>query len=145
MSEADIEKLERGGGRGSRPSQDDDDCCGSFASVLIYFISCLLILCTFPFSLCVCIKMVQVSSLIIHKIMALILDLGNNVIFWKSKFLANNCCSKSVTCSSGGTSSNSNPFKTLILGIFFFCSLAWQLRHKMMLGSCLFIFLPLRA
>jgi len=59
MSEADIEKLERGGGRGSRPSQDDDDCCGSLASVLIYIISCLLILCTFPFSLMLCIKMVQ--------------------------------------------------------------------------------------
>jgi len=44
----------RGGGR-----QEEDDCCGSFASVLITIMSMILIVCTFPFSLCVCIKMVQ--------------------------------------------------------------------------------------
>jgi len=42
---------------GSR--NEDDDACGSFASVLITIVSMILIICTFPFSLCVCIKMVQ--------------------------------------------------------------------------------------
>merc|ERR1711962_1909100 len=39
--------------------QDDDAGCGGFVGGLIWVISMILIVCTFPFSLCVCIKMVQ--------------------------------------------------------------------------------------
>merc|ERR1711953_254983 len=38
---------------------DDESCGGSWVSTLIFVISMILIICTFPFSLCVCIKMVQ--------------------------------------------------------------------------------------
>jgi len=38
---------------------DDESCGGSCVSTLIFIISMILIICTFPFSLCVCIKMVQ--------------------------------------------------------------------------------------
>ena len=52
----DIEGVKpRGGG-------DDESACGSFVAGLIWFISILLIICTFPFSLCVCVRMVQVSK-----------------------------------------------------------------------------------
>jgi len=52
-----MERLERG--RSVPDGGDDDSACGSCASVLIAAISWLLIICTFPLSLCVCIKMVQ--------------------------------------------------------------------------------------
>merc|ERR1711962_1048392 len=39
--------------------QDEDEGCGGFVGGLIWVISMILIVCTFPFSLCVCIKMVQ--------------------------------------------------------------------------------------
>ena len=42
----------------SKP-EDEDQGCGSCVGALIWAISMLLIVCTFPFSLCVCIKMVQ--------------------------------------------------------------------------------------
>ena len=51
--------FETGGGG------DDESACGSFVAGLIWFISILLIICTFPFSLCVCVRMVQVSKDII--------------------------------------------------------------------------------
>merc|ERR1712062_820624 len=38
---------------------DDDTACGSFISGLIWLMSMVLIICTFPFSLCVCVRMVQ--------------------------------------------------------------------------------------
>ena len=41
---------------------DDESCGGSCVSTLIFVISMILIICTFPFSLCVCIKMVQVRN-----------------------------------------------------------------------------------
>ena len=41
---------------------DDESCGGSCVSTLIFIISMILIICTFPFSLCVCIKMVQVRN-----------------------------------------------------------------------------------
>jgi len=37
----------------------DTSYCGSFISTVIFIFSAILIVCTFPFSLCVCIKMVQ--------------------------------------------------------------------------------------
>lgn len=37
----------------------DTSYCGSFISTVIFVFSAILIVCTFPFSLCVCIKMVQ--------------------------------------------------------------------------------------
>lgn len=40
-------------------SADDDSGCGQFVSGLLFFLSMLLIVCTFPFSLCVCVRMVQ--------------------------------------------------------------------------------------
>merc|ERR1719471_2814998 len=39
--------------------QDDDSYCGSCVSTVIFIFSVILIICTFPFSLCVCVKMVQ--------------------------------------------------------------------------------------
>ena len=43
-------------------NMDDEDTtyCGSCISTVIFIFSAILIVCTFPFSLCVCIKMVQV-------------------------------------------------------------------------------------
>merc|ERR1711994_124549 len=41
------------------PRDDDDDGCGSCVGTLIWIISMILIICTFPFSLCVTVKMVQ--------------------------------------------------------------------------------------
>ena len=38
---------------------EDDSVCGSFVSGLIFVVSMILIICTFPFSICVCIRMVQ--------------------------------------------------------------------------------------
>ena len=55
----DIDGVKPGGGG------DDESACGSFVAGLIWFISILLIICTFPFSLCVCVRMVQVSKDII--------------------------------------------------------------------------------
>jgi len=40
-------------------SHDDGDCAGGFCSVLLTILSLLLIICTFPFSMLVCIKVVQ--------------------------------------------------------------------------------------
>jgi len=45
--------------RASDGGSDDDSVCGSFISGLIFVMSMVLIICTFPFSLCVCIRMVQ--------------------------------------------------------------------------------------
>ena len=61
MEEGNEEKYQanrnvRSGNEGS----DDDSVCGSFISGLIFVMSMILIICTFPFSLCVCIRMVQV-------------------------------------------------------------------------------------
>ena len=39
---------------------EDTSYCGSCISTLIFVVSAILIVFTFPFSLCVCIKMVQV-------------------------------------------------------------------------------------
>ena len=39
---------------------EDTTYCGSCISTVIFIFSAILIVCTFPFSLCVCIKMVQV-------------------------------------------------------------------------------------
>merc|ERR1711874_937148 len=39
--------------------EDEDSVAGSFVAGLIYVLSMLLIICTFPFSLCVCVRMVQ--------------------------------------------------------------------------------------
>ena len=44
-------------------TDNDDSVCGSVAGFLITSLSILLIILTFPFSLCVCLKMVQVSHL----------------------------------------------------------------------------------
>ena len=41
-------------------TDNDDTVCGSLASAAIFVFSILLIILTFPFSLCVCLKMVQV-------------------------------------------------------------------------------------
>merc|ERR1712038_1212210 len=41
------------------PRDDDDGGCGSCVGTLIWIISMILIICTFPFSLCVTVKMVQ--------------------------------------------------------------------------------------
>jgi len=45
--------------RSGNEGSDDDSVCGSFISGLIFVMSMILIICTFPFSLCVCIRMVQ--------------------------------------------------------------------------------------
>ena len=45
-----------------KSSEDDQGCGGSCVSTLIWVVSMILIICTFPFSLCVCIKMVQVQN-----------------------------------------------------------------------------------
>jgi len=60
----DIESKMVSSGPSSRHStaaaaNDGNDSCGSFFSVLITVCSMILIIITFPFSLCVCIKMVQ--------------------------------------------------------------------------------------
>ena len=44
-----------------RRQEDEDDGCGSFVSGLLFFLSFLMIVVTMPFSLCFCIKMVQVG------------------------------------------------------------------------------------
>merc|ERR1712110_702702 len=57
--------VEEGNGLKSRTTRttesntEDDSMAGSFVAGLIYVISMILIICTFPFSLCVCIKQVQ--------------------------------------------------------------------------------------
>merc|ERR1711953_1344998 len=45
--------------RAASEGSDNDTVCSSWVSTLIFVISMILIICTFPFSLCVCIKMVQ--------------------------------------------------------------------------------------
>ena len=52
-SQNDINEVKPRGG------SDDESACGSCVAGLIWIISILLIICTFPFSLCVCIRMVQ--------------------------------------------------------------------------------------
>ena len=52
-SQNDINEVKPSGG------SDDESACGSCVAGLIWIISILLIICTFPFSLCVCIRMVQ--------------------------------------------------------------------------------------
>ena len=39
---------------------DDESYCGSAISTIIFVLSVIMIILTFPFSLCVCMKMVQV-------------------------------------------------------------------------------------
>jgi erythrocyte band 7 integral membrane protein len=57
--------VEDGNGLKSRTTRttesntEDDSMAGSFVAGLIYVISMILIICTFPFSLCVCVRMVQ--------------------------------------------------------------------------------------
>ena len=59
--------VEEGNGLKSRTTRttesntEDDSMAGSFVAGLIYVISMILIICTFPFSLCVCVRMVQVN------------------------------------------------------------------------------------
>jgi erythrocyte band 7 integral membrane protein len=45
--------------RTTESNTEDDSMAGSFVAGLIYVISMILIICTFPFSLCVCVRMVQ--------------------------------------------------------------------------------------
>ena len=59
----------------------DSSVCGSCATGLIWVISWILIACTFPFSLCFCIKMVQVCYVgfylgLLWNVLALIFTLG---------------------------------------------------------------------
>ena len=52
---------ERGSKDRSKPDKaEDDSAVGGCVSGLIWVLSMLMICCTFPFSLCVCIKQVQV-------------------------------------------------------------------------------------
>ena len=46
--------------RAASEGSDNDTVCSSFISGLIFVMSMIMIICTFPFSLCVCIRMVQV-------------------------------------------------------------------------------------
>ena len=43
---------------------DEGNICSAIVTVLLTIISVIMVLCTFPFSLCVCIRMVQVSILL---------------------------------------------------------------------------------
>ena len=62
-----MDKVEEGGQQRSEQFDapdihmggDDPSYFGSCISTIIFVISVILIVCTFPFSLCVCIKMVQ--------------------------------------------------------------------------------------
>jgi len=45
--------------RAASEGSDNDTVCSSFISGLIFVMSMIMIICTFPFSLCVCIRMVQ--------------------------------------------------------------------------------------
>ena len=63
-----MNKVEEGGQQRSEPfdaaninmdGEDRTSYFGSCISTVIFVISAILIVCTFPFSLCVCIKMVQ--------------------------------------------------------------------------------------
>ena len=63
--EVENDNLTPNGNQHSRSNAntvEDDSVCGSCVSGLIYVISMILIILTFPFSLCVCIRMVQVSK-----------------------------------------------------------------------------------
>merc|ERR1711997_472402 len=44
---------------GGLPKDEEDDGCGSCVGGVIWFLSMILIICTFPFSLCFTVKMVQ--------------------------------------------------------------------------------------
>ena len=50
---------------------EDTSYCGSMVSTVIFIFSALLIILTFPFSLCVCIKMVQVRNVFVDFILLL--------------------------------------------------------------------------
>ena len=50
-------------------TDNDDTVCGNAAGALISVLSVILIILTFPFSLCVCLKMVQVSHLNIFELL----------------------------------------------------------------------------
>ncbi len=52
-------------------SEESETGCNSFAAGLIWFFSVLLIVLTFPLSLCICIRMVQVIIIICIKICSL--------------------------------------------------------------------------
>ena len=53
MTKDDVEVLR------SRSEEDDSGCCGGFVAIFIQVISMILIICTFPLSLFVTVKMVQ--------------------------------------------------------------------------------------
>merc|ERR1711990_1136357 len=62
MDQANVEEGNGVKARASRTTDsnsEDDSVAGSFVAGLIYIISMLLIVCTFPFSLCICVRMVQ--------------------------------------------------------------------------------------
>ena len=64
MDQANVEEGNGVKARASRATDSDsgdDSVAGSFVAGLIYVISMLLIICTFPFSLFVCVRMVQVN------------------------------------------------------------------------------------
>ena len=44
----------------SLEGRTDEGCCSGVFTVVLTVISLVLVLCTFPFSLCVCVRMVQV-------------------------------------------------------------------------------------
>ena len=47
----------------SLEGRTDEGCCSGVFTVVLTVISLVLVLCTFPFSLCVCVRMVQVIGL----------------------------------------------------------------------------------
>ena len=80
----DIDGVKPGGGG------DDESACGSFVAGLIWFISILLIICTFPFSLCVCVRMVQVSKdIIVNFIKSLKIHTLHNLLYFAAMWEGN--------------------------------------------------------
>ena len=51
----------------SLEGRTDEGCCSGVFTVVLTVISLVLVLCTFPFSLCVCVRMVQVIGLAFMK------------------------------------------------------------------------------
>ena len=89
--------VEEGNGLKSRTTRttesntEDDSMAGSFVAGLIYVISMILIICTFPFSLCVCVRMVQVnlrhswqfrhSNVITYNAIILLFEISFSILF----------------------------------------------------------------
>ena len=88
--------VEEGNGLKSRTTRttesntEDDSMAGSFVAGLIYVISMILIICTFPFSLCVCVRMVQVNlrhgwqfrhSIITYNAIILLFEISFSILF----------------------------------------------------------------